>query len=400
MSVILDALKKAQDERKRPAYRGSGADETPPKRSKWVFYVIIGAVGCAILLVLFLPDIFRMQPPTRPQVAQQNQPPPPPPAASSVPAPQLPVTKLPEAPGKAPFPKLAAAPIEEVPRPGMATEVSPERKARTRPPEPEVRMAKDEVRTNLKAEPGSEARADTKTEPKRRPEAEPAKAASKQEKVEETKAAAAVPGPESTVVVKKMADDRIVTNYNNAIRAAEQGNREEAKRLYVAVLADQPDNIEALNNLGVLAMSEGNMKEATSYFRRILEHRKDYAKAYNNLGIIAMRDGDRKIAEEYFRKAIEVAPDGVEPYLNLAALLRADKRLEEANRVIDAPLRRGLRGAQLYLSAALIKDELTQYDEAIRYYRNYLQVSSQKDDRRRVIERLAFLEEHKSAESH
>jgi hypothetical protein len=61
-------------------------------------------------------------------------------------------------------------------------------------------------------------------------------------------------------------------------------------------------------------------------------------------------------------------------------------------------LRRGLRAAQLYLSAALIKDELGQYEDAIKYYRHYLQTSSQKDDRRRVIERLAFLEENKSAE--
>ncbi len=188
-----------------------------------------------------------------------------------------------------------------------------------------------------------------------------------------------------------------MTNYNNAVLAAEQGGTEQAKKLYLAVLADEPNNIEALNNMGVLAMSEGNTKEAGFYFRRILEYRKDYAKAYNNLGIIAMRDGDKKIAEEYFRKAIEVAPAGVEPYLNLAALLRSEKRLEEAGRVIDVPLRRGLREEQLYLSAALIKDELGQYEEAAKYYRYYLQVSSPKEDRRKVIERLTFLEESKSA---
>ena len=237
----------------------------------------------------------------------------------------------------------------------------------------------------------------TKGEPGKEPQAEPQKPSPAPEKIAEAKATPVAPGPDSAVVVKRMTNDRIMTNYNNAVLAAEQGGTEQAKKLYLAVLADEPSNIEALNNMGVLAMSEGNTKEAGFYFRRILEYRKDYAKAYNNLGIIAMRDGDKKIAEEYFRKAIEVAPAGVEPYLNLAALLRSEKRLEEAGRVIDVPLRRGLREEQLYLSAALIKDELGQYEEAAKYYRYYLQVSSPKEDRRKVIERLTFLEESKSA---
>ena len=380
MSVILDALKKAQDERKRPAYRNGGGDEGPPRRSRWVFYVIVGTVACAILLVLFLPNLYRMQGPSSLQVAQQKETaaPPPPPAPPRA-VPEVPVTKPPEAPGKEAFPKFAVAPPQDARKAEVMTETEQEKKGRTKAPGPEMRMAKNE--------------------PKKKPEAEPQKSASKPEKTEEAKATPVAPGPESSVVVKRMTDERTMTNYNSAIRAAEQGSSEEAKKLYLAVLADQPKNIEALNNLGVLAMSEGNTKEATFYFRRILEYNKNYAKAYNNLGILAMREGDRKVAEEYFRKAIEVAPEGTEPYLNLAALLRAEKRLDEADKVIDAPLRRGFRGAQLYLSAALIKDELGQYEDAIKYYRHYLQTSSQKDDRRRVIERLAFLEENKSAES-
>ena len=382
MSVILDALKKAQDERKRPAYGNAGGDEGPPKGSRRVFYVIAGAVVCAIFVVFFVLNLSRTQPPIVPRVAQQREMPPPPPIVPPKVTPEAPAAKPPEVPGKEAFPGLTAAPAQDSRKAEMTANAEPERKVRTKAPGAEVRVAKNE--------PASD--------PKKRPVAEPRKPVSKPEKVEETKAPAVAPGPESTVVVKRMTDDRIMNNYNNAIRAAEQGSNEEAKKLYLAVVADQPNNIEALNNLGVLAMSEGNTKEATFYFRRILEYRKDYAKAYNNLGIIAMRDGERKIAEEYFRKAIEVAPEGVEAYVNLAALLRAEKRLEEANRVVDAPLRRGFRGAQLYLSAALIKDELGQHEDAIKYYRYYLQTSSQKDDRRRVIERLAFLEENRSAD--
>ncbi len=196
-----------------------------------------------------------------------------------------------------------------------------------------------------------------------------------------------------------MTNDRVTTNYNKALAAAEEGSTDKARKLYLAVLADEPHHIEALNNLGVLALSESNTKEAAFYFRRILEYRKDYIKSYNNQGIIAMREGDTKLAEEYFKKAIEVAPQTLEPYLNLAALLRSEKKLEEANSVIDAPLKRGLHGDQLFLSAALIKDELGLSAEAVKYYRYYLQGSSPREDRRKIIERLSFLEESKSSTS-
>jgi Flp pilus assembly protein TadD len=275
--------------------------------------------------------------------------------------------KSPELPAREEPPKLAVSP-PKVEAPLQAQPDKKARKART----PELRVVEKTTKGGARG------------------------TVSKPEKVEETSAPVA-PSQDSTIIVKRMANERIMTNYNNAVRAAEQGNSQEAKRLYLAVLADQPGNIEALNNLGVMAMREENTREAAIYFRRILEYRRDYAKAYNNLGIIAMRDGEGKIAEEYLRKAIEAAPEGAEAYLNLAALLRAQRRLEEANRIVDTLLGRGVKGAHLYLSAALIKDDLGRYEDAIKFYRYYLQATSPKEDRRKVVERLTFLEESISA---
>ena len=360
MSVILDALKKAQDERKRPAYRDGGGDEGPPNRPRWIFYVIVGVAVCAIVLVLFLPNLYKMQTPSVPRVAQQRDVPPPPPAPAKA-APQVPPAKPEE------LPKFVMEPpksdVMELPK----LDKRPRQKA-----------SGLDMRTAKKKPDG---------------DGEPQKSGPEAEKAAEP----AAPSPDSTVIVKKMTSERITTNYNNALRAAEQGKIEEAKKLYMAVLVDQPDNVEALNNLGVLAMRESNPKEALFYFRRILEYRKDYAKAYNNLGAIMLRERENKIAEEYFRKAIEVAPEGIEPYLNLVGLMRSEKRLDEANRMLEALLRRGQRGAQIFLSTALIKDDMGQYEDAVKYYRYYLQTSPQNQDRRRVVERLSFLEESQSA---
>ena len=374
MSVILDALKKAQDERKRPGYRNGSGDEGPPTKPRWIFYTIVGVAVCAILLVLFLPNLYKMQSPSAPQVVQQKDIPPPPPPVPPKAAPQVPPqapsqvsppSRPPETPAKDALPRFATEP----PRADMTEVPKVDRKPR------QSAAASRDVRAA------------------RKPETDSPTAVAKPEKAE----VPSVPAPDSTVVVKRMTSERMTTNYNAAISASEQGRPEEARRLYLAVLADQPDNIEALNNLGVLAMREGNNKEAVFYFRKILEYRKDYAKAYNNLGIVMLRDRENKIAEEYFRKAIEVAPQGVEPYLNLAALMRSERRLEEASKLLDPLLRKGQREGQVFLSAALIRDELGRYDDAIRYYRAYLQTTPQNQDRRKVVERLSFLEESQSA---
>ena len=136
MSVILDALKKAQDERKRPAYRDGGGDEGPPKKTRWVFYVIAGTLACAILFVLFLPNLYRMQAPSPPQVAQQKEVPVPPPPKV---VPEAPPPSPPEAPGKEGFPKFAVATPQDARRADVTERAQPEREVGRKAPDQGMR---------------------------------------------------------------------------------------------------------------------------------------------------------------------------------------------------------------------------------------------------------------------
>jgi tetratricopeptide (TPR) repeat protein len=105
-----------------------------------------------------------------------------------------------------------------------------------------------------------------------------------------------------------------------------------------------------------------------------------------------MKDGQKGLAEEYFRKSIELGKDGIEPSLNLAALLRTEKRYEEASRLLVRFIRTNIKNRSLYLSYALIKDEMGQYEEAIKYYRLYLREGGGTGERNEVVERLKALE--------
>lgn len=193
---------------------------------------------------------------------------------------------------------------------------------------------------------------------------------------------------------RKLEDDGINRQYNEALKLMNSGQLRDAQKIFLNILARKPDHVESLNNMGVLSASLGHRKEAQTYFKRVLEYRSNYPKAYNNLGLLMMSE-DPQLAEEYFRKAISMEPDTLEPYLNLSALLRSQKRFAEAAKVLETPVSKDVNDAQLFLSYAVVKDHLGQPDDAIRYYRLYLGMAKQARGRDRIAERLRYLEERR-----
>ena len=345
MSLIIDALKKAQQERKRPPLKETKWGGLKSEKPKKVYYfLLIGAV-CATVAILLIP------------VPQKTKTGPLPTAQVSNTEPSL--------------PRLS---------PGASKEAKGDEQPQT------MRETKPKAETSVKEEEKTE----KKTEKKK---ATPMGKSFKSYQEEDS-----TPEPEEKgVFVQRHDEERITGIYNQATAEAEKGNTGEAKKLYQMVLAEKPYHVEALNNLGVIAMKEDNGKEAIAYFRKILEKKPDYAKAYNNIGIVHMREGEKSLAEEYFRKSINIDKDNTEAYINLTTLLRANRRYQEASNMLETLIQKGNRDPALSLSIALIKDEMGQSKEAITYYRYYLLQGGKKEERNKVIERLKTLEEGQSA---
>ena len=331
MSIIQDALKKAQQERKKKnsreiPYHHSGVQKKP---KTVIIYVTAGFCVAAVFAWLFIPYFHKPKQITQAVVAQ-----------APVPVPQKPIEK----------PAVSVTPNVKQGPAGVKTRIAQVQKIAISPPvERKTRVA------------GTAGKEDTKNEPVRA--------------VEKT------PDSESTDSM-----------YNEALREQQSGRTREAKTIYKQILASHPDHIESLNNLGVMAIYEGNTQEALFYFKRILEYRKNYSKAYNNIGLIAMRDGDRQLAEEYLRKAISLEPDDPGPYVNLSALLRSQGRLQEAAKLLEIPIQKNAKDPDLLLSYAVIKDNLGQYEDAARYYRQYLSLLRTPASRKDIIERLQYVE--------
>ena len=355
MSIILDALKKAQEERKRitqMAFPKSGTSSSTGKQ-KWAFYGVAGGLVCLIIAVILYPSPKKQ--------AQMQTPASNPPVTATAPRkietePNAEVKAIPKKKKKTAIQPKTESPVYPVPTASTETKQQPETEKKTAayvpkrklPPKPQTQ---DTQKTSLTQE-------------------------------------------STQVVVKKVDDEKILCLFNEAVEETKNGRFEVAKDLYKTILEEKPDHIEAINNIGVIEMERGDLKEALTYFRRCLGYKKDYAKAFNNIGLVMMNQGNLNGAEEYFRKSIEIDKNKIEPYLNLTAIMRGEKRYDEASSLLEPLLDRQIRDASLYLSLALIKDETGKYSDAIRYYRYYLNSGGNGKSRNTVINRLKILEEN------
>lgn len=128
-------------------------------------------------------------------------------------------------------------------------------------------------------------------------------------------------------------DGRLALAYVH-LQAAEYA---EAEALYREVLAVEPQNTVALNNLGNIEYMYREFDAAAALFERILSvpEVKPYSEsiALANLGELVQLQGGVKDAEMLYQAAIETMPEGAWGYMGLASLY---DQIGEYDRAIEA----------------------------------------------------------------
>ena len=95
----------------------------------------------------------------------------------------------------------------------------------------------------------------------------------------------------------------------------------QARKDYLAALAQDPQNKYALYNLGLLAQRAGDEPEAERRYRAVLEVDETYHPALFNLAILRTETApDEAVA--LYRRAVAAKPDDAGSHLNLGFLLR------------------------------------------------------------------------------
>jgi tetratricopeptide (TPR) repeat protein len=115
-----------------------------------------------------------------------------------------------------------------------------------------------------------------------------------------------------------------------ALACAAENRLEEARRKYQAVLAQRPDHVDAMVNLGNIEHQLGACRVAEQYFRKALLIDPDHVEANFNLADILEERNELENAVLFYRKAIHEDPEFADAYFKLGIVLEKLGDIEEA----------------------------------------------------------------------
>ena len=110
-------------------------------------------------------------------------------------------------------------------------------------------------------------------------------------------------------------------------------------RISESIIASQktvqlnPQDAEALNNLGVTLKEQDRLDEAEINFRKMITLKPDYAEAHYNLGNTLQKLRRLDETEASYTQAIALKPDYAEAHSNLGNTLQKQGRLKEAETI-------------------------------------------------------------------
>lgn len=182
------------------------------------------------------------------------------------------------------------------------------------------------------------------------------------------------PKPRSKATPNSMAEVSVQQAFDQVLRLRQAGRRADADSLYRHILAQIPNEPNALHTLGVLAHRAGQNEFAADLIGRAVALAPEDAEYHDNLGVVLAADQRWGDAAAAFERAVELDPSVAETCLNAAhALRRAGRPAEAMARYRQAiALKSDLVAAHNNLGNLL--RESGRIDDAIASYRNAIEL--------------------------
>jgi len=126
---------------------------------------------------------------------------------------------------------------------------------------------------------------------------------------------------------------KTIGNINSLLQRAishhQAGQIEEAKKLYLDILRQNPNQAQALNFLGLVAQQTGEYSRAIKLAKKAVAIEPD-ARFFSNLGTAYRAEHKFEQAAEAFQQALKIDPSLIEAQFNLAGLYLDHGRNQEA----------------------------------------------------------------------
>jgi len=105
--------------------------------------------------------------------------------------------------------------------------------------------------------------------------------------------------------------------FQDGERFFNENNIGEAGICFEQIITADPENYEALNNLGVIHFREGHLQQAIDLFHKALDSREDYGEALDNLAVCLEKNGDCAEAARIYKKILGSGNDNPETFTSI-----------------------------------------------------------------------------------
>ncbi|MBV8211040.1 MAG: tetratricopeptide repeat protein [Burkholderiaceae bacterium] len=161
---------------------------------------------------------------------------------------------------------------------------------------------------------------------------------------------------------------------DEAFRCFEGGELPAAEILLSAVLADYPDDFDALHLLGVVKGTGGDRSAAIRVLARAVDVNPQHPYAQANLAKTLVDDGQQLEALPHYQAAVNLAPQFRDAWINLGTVLHGLHRPADALAAFDRALALDGQDALLWSSRGVALQGLGQGDEALEAHRKAVQI--------------------------
>ena len=163
------------------------------------------------------------------------------------------------------------------------------------------------------------------------------------------------------------------------------GRGAEAVEMLSLVLARDPANIHARNNLGNILSEGGQVEAARQMYEGVLAQNPPFPAARANLGALLRKQGDLGGAEAAFREALTLDPDHASALHNLGSLLWDLDRISEALTFYQRALVLVPYDGESYRRVGASLAVLGRVDESLAVFRRWLELEPQSELARHML---------------
>jgi len=172
----------------------------------------------------------------------------------------------------------------------------------------------------------------------------------------------------TTKQVIEQASAEAIAQIHEGMALQKKGELELARACYRKVLAQHPNQVDALHLAGALAYQQQEFKEAVELIQKAVELKPNFTAALNNLGLALVGLGEYERACEHYTNAITLAPTFAEAFYNRGIALFKQQRYEKALSDFESAIKLKPDYASAYFNLGNCQKELMQTEAALASY--------------------------------